>query len=388
MACMFWIVILLYANPFARFRWAHCQLRELKSLRCLRPSYIEAILNNLPSTLDETYSRMLHQIEPQLRNDAIVLLRWMAYAKQPLTLTEISDTVLIDLTTEHGSVAIEDRGSVEDALDILPGLIMIIEDYNNGVALDDAMSNFSRAETYQSQVLGSVATKKVKLAHFSVKEYLESSRILESGIKSFYLSRSIAEQFLADSCNVYLMHYASSDLRIETDKDLMTFPLLKYAANYWHEHCQPEANSWKQFLFLQSPEKVECWRRIYDQQQPTHFGLSQNAGLMCASYFGLNSVIRELVTHGADIHIRSGKWLEYPLLMAASRGHEHTVRMLIEEYNADVMVEGRRRPTRYGLWTALDETISQDHEQVAIMLFERCKLGSHASNQYVRNILY
>lgn len=81
----------------SRFRWADCQLEELKRLKSTRPSHVEAALCDLPDTLDKTYERILTGNEKRSRKDALVLLRWLTFASSPLSLGELAEVRIIDL---------------------------------------------------------------------------------------------------------------------------------------------------------------------------------------------------------------------------------------------------------------------------------------------------
>lgn len=74
-----------------RFRWAYCQLQELKKLKSTKPKYIRAALSTIPATLDATYERMLIGIGELYQEEALVLLRWSAYAQSPLSLHELAE---------------------------------------------------------------------------------------------------------------------------------------------------------------------------------------------------------------------------------------------------------------------------------------------------------
>jgi len=120
-------------------------------LKSTKPSRLREALQSLPATLDETYERMLMQIAEGDRSDALTVLRWLAFehrAHRSLTLNEIAEACIVDPSGD-GVVEVDDRGGTEDILKILAGLV-IAED------------------------------TRVRLAHFSVKEYLVSERILRA----------------------------------------------------------------------------------------------------------------------------------------------------------------------------------------------------------------
>ena len=78
-------------KPRDRFRWAYCQVQELKKLKSTKPKYIKDVLRTLPKTLDETYERILCAIEERYRPEALALLRWITYSTTPLTLGELAE---------------------------------------------------------------------------------------------------------------------------------------------------------------------------------------------------------------------------------------------------------------------------------------------------------
>jgi hypothetical protein len=77
---------------------------------------------------------------------------------------------------------------------------------------------------------------RVRLAHFSVKEYRESKRIVVTGAKHFYLESGSGHMVLAQNCLTYLRYYSTSSGKISTTQDLDTLPLLRYAAETWFYH--------------------------------------------------------------------------------------------------------------------------------------------------------
>lgn len=99
----------MFNDVLYRFLWASYQLRELKRLKVSKPSYFKRALLKLPATLDESYERMLNEIEDVYYHEALTALRWLAFAQQPLSLEEVSEAGLID-PSEAGGVNIENRG--------------------------------------------------------------------------------------------------------------------------------------------------------------------------------------------------------------------------------------------------------------------------------------
>lgn len=226
-----------------------CQLQELTKSKSTRPSSIKAALLALPATLDETYERMLLNIAAEDQPYALTLLRWLAYAQAPLTLDELAEASVIfpsehaindDLVGTDDLVATDDRGGWEDALDILAGLVVPIEASDQHVTDEGAMSNHP-ANLYNHDIrLPKNAIGKhtmIRLAHFSVKEYLESNRISRSTASSFQLDPSRDHRWITQCCLVYLVYYSSSVRKSSSKLDLVIFPPLNYAAAMWYRHA-------------------------------------------------------------------------------------------------------------------------------------------------------
>jgi hypothetical protein len=166
------------------------------------------MLKTLPPTLDATYTRMLERIGPAVSGDALTLLRWLAYAMRPVTLAELQTAVTI--RPEDDEVDFEDEGDFRDSLDILAGLVV----FSDGADSTEDGADSTADGGYTQYNKASVATQeltpdvRVRLAHFSVKEYLESERITGSSASFFRLEAGVCHRFLAQSCLTYLMSSA------------------------------------------------------------------------------------------------------------------------------------------------------------------------------------
>ncbi|KAF2719344.1 hypothetical protein K431DRAFT_212208, partial [Polychaeton citri CBS 116435] len=373
------------------FRWAYCQLQELKKLKSTRPRFVKEALYSLPTTLDETYERILIGIEEGLRIDALVLLRWLAYAKSPLSLSELVDATVIDLAGK-GNVQVEDRPGLDDPLEILSGLVTIVGserneddlDYVEGVRQDASGSENEKTELTRPRQQIAGATK-VKLAHFSVKEYLESKRILESSAKDFHLENTREHRMLSQSCLVYLMHYSSCDEKLSTKQDLIRFPLLRYAAESWfyHSALQGDVQPTRETDLLCAKATLRDWLQVCqpDRTWEKGFGYLGEIGssLYYASFLGLEQVVGKLLSTRADVHAQGGQYGN-ALQAASFGGHEKVVQMLMDA-GADVHAQGGQ----FG--NALQAASSEGHEKVVQMLID-AGAGVHAQGGHFDNALH
>ena len=67
--------------------------------------------------------------------------------------------------------------------------------------------------------------KEVRLAHFSVKEYLLSDRIQSSSASKFGATSMEADHFISESSLLYIIHYNESDSKATSRENLGCFPL-------------------------------------------------------------------------------------------------------------------------------------------------------------------
>lgn len=78
-------------------------------------------------------------------------------------------------------------------------------------------------------------SREIKLAHFSVKEFL-----VEEGFKTemppLLSPLNLNQAFMAQSCLFYLLFYEGSSQKTFSETDLLSFPLLSYACEYWLNH--------------------------------------------------------------------------------------------------------------------------------------------------------
>ncbi|KAF9470382.1 hypothetical protein BDN70DRAFT_939763, partial [Pholiota conissans] len=198
----------LTAGAQGMFRWVALQLMELK--KCSNQHSVLRQLESLPKGLNETYDRMLLKIEKRNdRTDTKTFLRWLCYAVRPMKLAEIAESITIDFELENEPRYLPSH-KYWDERDVL-----------------GKCSGF----VVESEGL-------VKLAHFSIKEYLLSDYLRSGPISSFHLvSEELSHSVIAQTCVTYLLEFDTPqrlDQRTGTD----SFPLARYAAKYWIVHAK------------------------------------------------------------------------------------------------------------------------------------------------------
>lgn len=74
----------------------------------------------------------------------------------------------------------------------------------------------------------------LKLAHFSVKEYLIRQQVLSGVALNLPTAEQLSHSMIAQTCVAYLLHFDRPDSL--SYNNLASFPMAHYAANYWQLH--------------------------------------------------------------------------------------------------------------------------------------------------------
>lgn len=213
-----------------RFQWVKCQLDALG--RCLSLSDLRKAFRSLPKDLDDTYARILQSIEDDGNGHHVAkLMQWLAYSARPMSITEIAEVITVD--AEDDPLADVER-RLEDPYDMLTICSSLVTTVRQQATWD--FLNPSGDE----EVL--------QFAHFSILEYLESSRIRNGPTEKFAIQYIRANTLIAESCITYLLQFdlLQTDLKnFSVPQIKMEYPLVKYASRYWHYHavCAEEGRS-------------------------------------------------------------------------------------------------------------------------------------------------
>ncbi|KAK1763796.1 hypothetical protein QBC33DRAFT_596465 [Phialemonium atrogriseum] len=300
------------------FRWVECQFKALEQCpEC--EDLLDQLLASLPQSLDQTYERMLSNIPPASVRYAQQMLTLLCCALRPLTVPELIDGIAVELG-------------------------------------DSPKFNPKPAT--------------VRLAHFSVQEYLESGRSGQHSIATFRVRRREAHTNIARICLTYLLEPAL----LMSEKPIKEYPLAPYAAELWHEHLREgdenahHAKHQALRLFQIVPELLSNipLEPPLSVPNPTQASSLFNArrgnadvnakggfygsALQTASGNGYEKIVQLLLERNADA--------------ASSNGYEKIVHLLLER-NADVDAEGEY----YG--TALQRASARGYEKLVQLLLER-----------------
>jgi ankyrin repeat protein len=228
----------------------------------------------------------------------------------------------------------------------------------------------------------------VRIAHFSVKEYLQSDRIRQQKAERFAIDNESANTELSQICLVYLLDPTLSDGILDRGK-LNVFALAEFAAENWFHYYQssqgnPKTEKLLLRLFQNDNNAFMTWVRLYmiddprtsffDFQRPVNGVLSP---IYYASFLGLEVILRTLLA----IHVETGGlkdiintqfgYYAYALQAAASEGHKRVVQILLD-HSADINAQGGRFDS------ALEAASFGGHKDVVQLLLD---LGADVNGQ-------
>jgi hypothetical protein len=344
-----------------RFRWVVCQLDALTKCRHIKG--LREALKALPETLDGTYDRILMSIEKNDRPNALKVLQWLAYSARPMRIEEVADAIAVNL---------DDPPRFDFELRLLDPRALL--------DICSSLVNVSLSTYYGWNGVPN-ETGELRLAHYSVKEYLVSERIQTGPAAAYKIQEIHANKTIAESCLAYLLHFEK--LNSLTSQNIEDYPLARYAAEYWTKHANvagKEAGSINLLcmLLLSREDAYVNWVRLYDPDKPWvgRPDLSKSLEkipppLYSVSLTGLIEPVKMLLEEGADVNAQAGHF-GTALQAAAFGGHDQVVQRLLEE-GADVNAQAGH----FG--TALQAAADGGHDQVvqrlelALQLKQECQ---------------
>jgi ankyrin repeat protein len=291
------------------------------------------MLEELPETLDKTYERILREINKANREHAHRLLQCLTVAIRPLRITELAEVLAIDFGTADGRE-----------------LSKLNTDWRWADQEQAVLSTCSSLIT----VVDEDGDQVIQFSHFSVKEFLTSSRLASSSpdVSRFYILLEPAHTVLAKACLGVLLQLDDRVDKYDVDD---RFPLALYAAKHWVNHAQFESVSSQlregmEILFDQDKPFFSAWIRTYDLDVDSNRGaLSRftilpyfrlpGSPLYYAALCGFYDLSEYLIDSRHQQPNVEGGYLVSPLAAALGTGHFKVAELLYQR-GADPLVRG------------------------------------------------
>lgn len=302
---------------------------------------VQRELESLPTSLDETYERILTQVPPIHKEKLYKLLRWLIFAARPVSLDELAEVMAVD----HESQCYDAASRLLNPEQLFQlGSGLIIKSYKS--TKTSAPFRFMR-ENNDYSMLHVPAAVEAKLSHASVKDYLFSSRILHGPVSSFSMNYYLSTAFMAETCLIYLLQEPFSQgycKRLSSLESVVTkWPLLHYATFFWTHHVTalkhriPKSTMKLVFSLFETKNMARCgnyglWGSVFAPTSP--LAIKGTAPLYHAASFGMVEVVKKiLATEGtADLNKPGGRKKSTPVQVAAYRGREEVIKVLLKEH--------------------------------------------------------
>ncbi|EHK18518.1 uncharacterized protein TRIVIDRAFT_225823 [Trichoderma virens Gv29-8] len=261
---------------------------------------------------NETMLRIISQYKEQAQL-AKSVLSWVTFAKRPLTVVELRHA----LGVEHGESTFDEQNmpDIELMVSVCAGLVTIDNDSNI-----------------------------IRLVHYTAQEYFQQAH-------DTWLQEPQAE--ITTTCITYLSYKVFEPETGDKYDDFVAcnnaHPLYDYASKYWGYHAREDSVLRADVMaFLEDMAKIGSHCKILESMGgPIEFSNRKLAhhttGLHLASWFGLIAAV-DLILSNGDIEAPNEAG-ETPLHVAAQKGHEPIVQMLLDmDANIDAKNKGRRTP--------------------------------------------
>ncbi|GAP92625.1 putative ankyrin repeat protein [Rosellinia necatrix] len=192
---------LLVQRADGMFQYLVYQFEALRGLGSAAD--VDEALERLPRGLTATYDRIIQNIDSSLRPQVINLFKWLVASERPLELRELADIWMIR-----------------------PECTPVIDKRHKLFTPQDCLRCIS-SMTIQFRRYGAGGRIYVRLAHFSVKEYLTSD-----GIDGLF-TEAEAHHHIARSCLTCHLYLTTAG-----ENDVVKFSLKDYAVRNWGFHLE------------------------------------------------------------------------------------------------------------------------------------------------------
>ena len=198
----------------------------------------------------------------------------------------------------------------------------------------------------------------VQFSHFSVKEFLTSTRLATSsvGISHYHIAIEPAHMILAQACMSALLRL---DNCVEPSDVRNSSHLARYAAEHWVAHVQfGKASSClrkaMETLFDQDKPYFEAWLQLHDIDTDPEgstfyvfapFDKSDATPLYYAALCGFQDLVEHLIVNNPEHVNATGGYCVAPLVAALNGGYFQTAKILRDNgAHPNVTGQTRRSP--------------------------------------------
>ncbi|PKS06003.1 hypothetical protein jhhlp_007836 [Lomentospora prolificans] len=270
------IIDRLHTRGDGTFLWVDLAIGELKRYA---PEHALQVVEQLPPDVNDMYCRFIRQIQPNMVQLVVAVLRWVIAARRPLTINELSAAL-----TNMGFSTHDPLGMTKQGITACTPLLKLNKD---GV-INITHTSFKNLLTSQSGPLWS-----------------------DPSLSQFYINVADADGEIASLLLSYLergcLNDGSSSVVEEASKynqRCVQYPLFSYATIFWPDHLRsasrPNLNLAAPFFAKKSNVRKNWWLSYYPEKTkkgpmlaPRDFSL-----LHLAAYLNLPTLAHQLEQRG------------------------------------------------------------------------------------------
>ena len=375
-------------------------------------------LATLPKTLNQTYERILSNIDDEYAAYAQRFMKWLAYSARPLRLKELAEIVTVELAEEPRVDPQRRLPDPQDVLTICSSLVVVKQSMsvpvlrltkpediaNTQTAAPDSVDHEVENDFDDNTQEDGPYHFEVTLAHFSVKEYLISTDIQTAPVKDYSVIEMDASNSIAETCLAYLLQF-NAEPRL-TSRAICKYPLALYAAQYWPSHYKDAKE--KGGLLMQLAMELLCSGAFFDcvsLYHPLYEHPRFNNHRMLDRGFrplhytcahGMTDLAERVIEERVKVvgsddpgDLKAMSNFGTALAIASCQGHLDTVRLLLKKHtDIDSWSHHRERnPPRYFYYYGIEshDDLAHHHDRVLDLsytlssaLYNACRQGHKA----------
>ncbi|MCJ1396183.1 hypothetical protein MMC18_009072 [Xylographa bjoerkii] len=322
------------------FLWVELLRRRLS--RGKTPQQLWDTVCTTPPGLDQAYERDVKRIlelDTDQRDRAIGILRWTLFALRPLTVGELTESLMTEVLghfTKHHADDSPDGWDQYYANEQIRDLCGTLIEFRGQ---KDSEKRWT-----------------VHFVHSLVREHLLSTVGMKDSIfEKFSVSKITSEQsLLAKICLQYLcsdvLHERRSQKAEDFQKLLKEYQFLEHASRHWCLHAKNDHGLSKDLqtlldrLFEPKASRWITWSEVFETKDETYEQFEKRSKgdhpspLYYASLLGLFEALKRLQNQGLDLNAKGGKYGS-ALQAAAVYDHKDLVTLLLEN-GANVNITG------------------------------------------------
>ncbi|KAM3087481.1 hypothetical protein ACMFMG_001567 [Clarireedia jacksonii] len=370
------------------FRWVVCQLDMFR--KCTSVTMIRKAMTTLPKSLDETYERILEQIDESYHADVRKILQALTVAKKSLTVDELVEVLAVNFDFENELPQFDEDSRLLDPRTVLTmcsSLVTRLEGkYKSWRDIEEEDEEKGLKFRWHEGYARSTSAP-VRLAHASVADYLTQPKQSQ-----FCFTRHAARQFMAQVCLAYLLNpkFSSGHDRALLMQRHQDYPLLRHITLNWPLYVRREEGDPVDYLAPCTKQLLQAffashklpgggnyafWLGMMMPSAPPKAPyLTGTHPLYYAASFGLADVVRIMLDSDKDIDIDKlgGRAHATALHVACFRNHPEVVKILLERgADPNLANDVGESPLYFAIY----------HDSKSEMVELLLKYGAHASGR-------